>query len=137
MAPVLPNNKVTKAGASLGCHDGQVHLEAAKRLGVDPMRAVVVEDAIAGVHAGRNGKFGLVIGVARQDNHAALQESGADVVGGDLQEIDLDGGTGVAVKNTMNLPVAASSRPTAASYVLKNPDEVRLFLRRLIAWLKR
>jgi trehalose 6-phosphate phosphatase len=89
-----------------GKPDPDIFLEAAKRLGVAPTRAVVVEDAIAGVQAGRNGKFGLVIGVARQNNDAALRESGADVVVSDLQEIDLDGGRGVAVKNTMNLPSA-------------------------------
>lgn len=61
-------------------------LEAARQLGVDPRRAVVVEDAIAGVQAGRDGGFGLVIGVARKGNAAALQESGADMVVGDLGE---------------------------------------------------
>ena len=40
-------------------------LEAARRLGVAPQRAVVIEDAVAGVAAGRAGRFGLVIGVDR------------------------------------------------------------------------
>jgi beta-phosphoglucomutase family hydrolase len=62
-------------------------LEAARRLGVDPKRAVVVEDAIAGVQAGRSGGFGLVLGVARKDNAAELSENGADVVVNDLQEV--------------------------------------------------
>jgi HAD superfamily hydrolase (TIGR01509 family) len=66
-------------------------LEAAARLGVEPARAVVVEDAIAGVQAGRNGKFGVVIGVARQGAHTALRGGGADVVVDDLQEIDWAG----------------------------------------------
>src|SRR4029453_13536087 len=39
-------------------------LTAAQRLGVEPTRAVVVEDAISGVQAGRSGNFGLVVGVA-------------------------------------------------------------------------
>src|SRR5690606_16914358 len=38
-------------------------LEAARRLDTEPERTVVVEDAIAGVAAGRAGRFGLVIGV--------------------------------------------------------------------------
>jgi trehalose 6-phosphate phosphatase len=67
-------------------------LEAARQLGVEPARAAVVEDAIAGVAAGRAGGFGLVIGVARSGDGAALQASGADVVVGDLAE--LAGGTG-------------------------------------------
>jgi alpha,alpha-trehalase len=42
-----------------------VFLEAARRLEVAPARAVVVEDAAAGVEAGRRGGFGLVVGVDR------------------------------------------------------------------------
>jgi HAD superfamily hydrolase (TIGR01509 family) len=66
-------------------------LAAAARLGVALVRAVVVEDAVAGVQAGRNGRFGLVIGVARQGEHAALREGGADLVVDDLRAIELDG----------------------------------------------
>src|SRR5206468_2472973 len=44
------------------------YLMAAKLLGVEPIRSVVVEDAISGVQAGRKGNFGLVIGVARKGN---------------------------------------------------------------------
>lgn len=62
-------------------------LEAARRLGVDAKRAVVVEDAISGVQAGSAGGFGMVIGVARKDNAQALTENGADVVVNDLSEI--------------------------------------------------
>jgi beta-phosphoglucomutase-like phosphatase (HAD superfamily) len=40
-------------------------LAAAEELGVDPARAVVVEDAVSGVAAARAGNFGLVIGVDR------------------------------------------------------------------------
>ena len=61
-------------------------LEGAKRLGVDPERGVVVEDAISGVQAGRNGKFGLVIGVARKGNEEELKNNGADIVVKDLSE---------------------------------------------------
>ena len=63
------------------------YLEGAKELGVDPTRAVVVEDALAGVAAGRAGHFGLVIGV---DHHAyadELRAHGADVVVADLAEL--------------------------------------------------
>jgi alpha,alpha-trehalase len=62
-------------------------LEAARRVGADAKRAVVVEDAISGVQAGRAGGFGLVIGVARKDNAQALAENGADVVVNDLAEL--------------------------------------------------
>ena len=59
-------------------------LEAARQLQVDPARAVVVEDALAGVKAGVSGHFGLVIGVDREGDPTALKEAGADVVLDDL-----------------------------------------------------
>jgi beta-phosphoglucomutase family hydrolase len=62
-------------------------LMAAKRLGVVPTRAVVVEDAIAGVQAGRQGNFGLVIGVARKGSAEELRRHGAHLVVNDLGEL--------------------------------------------------
>ena len=62
-------------------------LMAAKLLGVEPHRAVVIEDAISGVRAGANGKFGLVIGVARKANAVELQHEGAHLVVMDLGEL--------------------------------------------------
>ncbi len=67
-----------------------IFVEAARRLGVDPGDAAVVEDAEAGVAAGRAGGFGLVIGVDRADHAGDLRESGADIVVRDLEEIDDD-----------------------------------------------
>jgi len=63
---------------------------ACTALGASPARAVVVEDAVSGVRAGAAGGFGLVIGVAREDNGRELQENGADVVVRDLAETNLD-----------------------------------------------
>lgn len=62
-------------------------LEAARRLGVEPERAVVVEDALSGVEAGCAGGFGLVIGVARHGDADALRRAGADRVVDDLAEL--------------------------------------------------
>jgi beta-phosphoglucomutase family hydrolase len=62
-------------------------LEAARRLAIEPGRAIVLEDALAGVQAGRAGRFGLVIGVNRRNQAQALRESGADIVVGDLGEL--------------------------------------------------
>jgi beta-phosphoglucomutase family hydrolase len=62
-------------------------LEAARRLGAGPGRSVVVEDAIAGVEAGRRGDFALVVGVDRTGQAAALEAAGADVVVADLGEL--------------------------------------------------
>jgi beta-phosphoglucomutase family hydrolase len=62
-------------------------LMAARLLGVEPIRAVVVEDALSGVQAGLNGNFGLVIGVARQGNAEELRDHGAHLVVKDLGEL--------------------------------------------------
>jgi alpha,alpha-trehalase len=64
-----------------------IFLEAAAQLGVDPVRAVVVEDAIAGVQAGRRGGFGCVVGVDRTTQGIDLKRNGADLVVKDLSEI--------------------------------------------------
>ncbi len=64
-----------------------IFLEAARQLQVKPERAVVVEDAVSGVQAGRAGKFGRVIGIARSGGREALLSHGADVVVEDLSEI--------------------------------------------------
>jgi HAD superfamily hydrolase (TIGR01509 family) len=62
-------------------------LEAAKELRVPADRAVVAEDAISGVAAGRAGGFGLVVGVDRGAGHDALRDAGADIVVDDLAEL--------------------------------------------------
>jgi beta-phosphoglucomutase family hydrolase len=62
-------------------------LRAAKLLGVEPKRAVVIEDAISGVQAGSGGNFGLVIGVARKANAEELRHHGAHLVVKDLGEL--------------------------------------------------
>jgi alpha,alpha-trehalase len=67
-----------------------VFLEAARRLAVDPRRALVLEDAISGVQAGKKGHFGCVIGVDRAGNGGELKRHGADKVVRDLSEISLD-----------------------------------------------
>lgn len=59
-------------------------LFAARTLGVDPAKAAVFEDALAGVSAGRAGGFGLVVGVDRAGHAEALRAAGADLVVADL-----------------------------------------------------
>ena len=63
------------------------YVAAARALGVAPARAVVFEDALAGVEAGRAGGFGYVVGVDRVGQTEALRAHGADVVVTDLAEL--------------------------------------------------
>ncbi len=63
------------------------YLAGAELAGVAPDRAVVFEDALAGVEAGRAGNFGYVVGVDRVGQAAQLLAHGADVVVTDLAEL--------------------------------------------------
>src|SRR5438105_5428939 len=63
------------------------YIEAGRMLGVEPGAAAVYEDALAGVEAGRAGRFGLVVGVDRVGQADALRRHGADVVVSDLAEL--------------------------------------------------
>jgi len=73
-----------------GKPDGDIFITAAKNVGAVPQRSVVVEDAVSGVQAGRNGGFGLVIGVARENNEDDLKKNGADVVIKNFKGVDVE-----------------------------------------------
>ena len=62
-------------------------LAGARALGVEPAAASVFEDALAGVAAGRAGRFGFVVGVDRVGQADALRAHGADVVVSDLSDL--------------------------------------------------
>jgi trehalose 6-phosphate phosphatase len=82
---------ITAAETGLpGKPDPAVFVEAARRLGATMRRTVVVEDARAGVEAGRRGGFGLVIGVDRTGDAEGLLAAGADVVISDLADVVVD-----------------------------------------------
>ncbi|MCK9447416.1 MAG: HAD-IA family hydrolase [Bacteroidales bacterium] len=78
--------------AELGLHgkpEADIFLAAAENLGCEPAMTVIVEDAVSGVQAGRKGNFGLVIGLARENNHQELYKGGADIVVNDMDEFGL------------------------------------------------
>jgi beta-phosphoglucomutase-like phosphatase (HAD superfamily) len=64
-----------------------MYLAGAEALGLEPDRAAVFEDALAGVEAGRAGKFGLVVGVDRVGQADDLKAHGADVVVSDVTDL--------------------------------------------------
>lgn len=66
---------------------GDIFVEAARRLNLKPSVCAVIEDAISGVQAGKEGKFLLVIGVARTNPKTALLRNGADIAVKDLGEL--------------------------------------------------
>ncbi|MBD3272422.1 MAG: trehalose-phosphatase, partial [Elusimicrobia bacterium] len=73
-----------------GKPEPDIFVTAALNLGAEPAESVVVEDAVSGVQAGRNGGFGLVLGIAREDNMDDLLKYGADIVVNDMAAISLE-----------------------------------------------
>ncbi len=72
-----------------GKPEADIFTTAAKNLHCDYERSIIVEDAVSGVQAGRNGNFGLVLGIAREENKEELLVNGADLVVEDLSEITI------------------------------------------------
>ena len=85
--PVVVDGNVAARGHLPGKPAPDTFAYAAEQLGVSRDRAVVFEDALSGVAAGRAGSFGLVVGVDRGVGADRLRESGADVVVADLAEL--------------------------------------------------
>ena len=67
-----------------------IFLKAAEELGVKPGETLIVEDAQAGVEAGKKGNFRLVIGIINASGEQELLKAGADIAVNDLQELDLE-----------------------------------------------
>jgi alpha,alpha-trehalase len=120
-------------GNDLGplCLEGKlapdVFLHAARRLGVEPSQAIVVEDAISGVQAAREGRLDLVVGVAREHEANDLCKAGAEVVLQELRELQ-------SVEQYQS--GQDQLRPPPAS-VLENVDEIasRLKRRKVVLFL--
>ncbi|HDP99707.1 MAG TPA: trehalose-phosphatase [bacterium] len=90
-----------------------IFLHAAKQLGVEPSRAVVIEDALVGVQAGSAGNFALVVGVDRRNQTEQLRKSGADIIVQTLAELQ--------IFSHNNNPSAKQQLPSA----LKNQNEIK------------
>lgn len=80
-----------KVSAKLGLKgkpEGDIFVRAAQNMNIKPERSIVVEDATSGVAAGKNGGFGLVIGIGRKNNIQDLLKEGADVAVSDLEDLE-------------------------------------------------
>jgi HAD superfamily hydrolase (TIGR01509 family) len=105
-----------------GKPDPALFLEAARRLGVAPARAAVVQDALAGVEAGRRGRFAVVVGLDRGGQAAALIERGADVVVAELQQAGVTRGCGPADRQCLT----GQHHPPGGSRRRRRHDRARL-----------
>ena len=84
---VVVDGEVARQAGLRGKPSPETFEHAAAALGVPAARAVVIEDAVSGVAAGKAGGFGLVIGVDRGAGAETLLEAGADIVVRDLAEL--------------------------------------------------
>jgi alpha,alpha-trehalase len=105
-----------------------IFLEATRRLGVEAKEAIVIEDAFAGVQAGRAGGFGLVLAVDRQAKSAqAFREAGADEVLPTLDQLS----EVLTIKNGRMLlsvtPVATGKNQDQDFYQLIHDRDLALF----------
>jgi beta-phosphoglucomutase family hydrolase len=84
---VVIDGLVAVAESIAGKPAPDTYLLGAQRLGLDPRRAVVVEDAVSGVAAGAAGGFAVVVGVNRGAGAETLLAHGATFVVDDLSDI--------------------------------------------------
>lgn len=73
-----------------GKPEPDIFTTACDNLRVGYKKAIIVEDAVSGVQAGSKGNFGLVLGIARENNKHELKINGADKVINDFSEITID-----------------------------------------------
>lgn len=74
-----------------GKPEADIFTTAADNLGVAYHESIVFEDAVSGVQAGKAGNFGLVLGLAREENIQELKSAGADIVVEDFGDLKVEG----------------------------------------------
>jgi len=74
-----------------GKPEADIFTTAADNLGVSYHESIVFEDAVSGVQAGKAGNFGLVLGLAREENIQELKAAGADIVVEDFDDLKVEG----------------------------------------------
>ena len=103
---VMVDGRDARALGLRGKPQPDTFVRAAECMHVLPERAVVCEDALAGVEAGRAGGFGLVVGLDRVGQAEALSAHGGDVVVPDLEELVVRDEAGITWRSATALPSA-------------------------------
>jgi beta-phosphoglucomutase family hydrolase len=73
-----------------GKPDPSLFLETTRRLNVRPSRAILFEDSLAGIEAGKRGGFGCVVGIDHGSRRKALSQRGPDIIVKSLQEVRVE-----------------------------------------------
>jgi alpha,alpha-trehalase len=66
-----------------------IFLEAAEELGFYANESIIIEDSLAGIEAGKKGKFKYVIGIGHGEISEKMKEMGADKVVHNLEDLDI------------------------------------------------
>ena len=69
---------------------GEMHLEAARRLGADISECIVVEDSLNAIKYARNNKAGMIVAIGSENTHPDLIQAGADHCINDFTEFDYE-----------------------------------------------
>lgn len=94
----------------VGKPDPDAFLKASQQLGIAPQDTLVLEDAIAGVQAGRRGGFGWVVGVARNGEDKDLEQAGAHFTIHTLTELNNYMQNQATAREANELPHALESK---------------------------
>lgn len=68
---------------------GEMHLEAARRIGLPLFECLVVEDSVKAIAYAKENKAGKIIGIGEPETHLDLLAAGADYCICDFNEFDL------------------------------------------------
>lgn len=88
------------------------YVEAGRRVHAAPDQSAIFEDAVAGVEAGRAGRFRLVVGLGSGSHAVDLRAHGANLVVAELGSVELLDGSRVA---PVNRPATPHSAPRSGT----------------------
>ncbi|STY29637.1 beta-phosphoglucomutase [Legionella wadsworthii] len=126
--PVRVDGKIAQELGIPGKPNPAIFLEAANRLNLLPEECMVIEDALAGVKAAKEGKFGLVIALDRQNKlRSKFNELGADYILPDLSKKQILFYQKI-LNNKINILESAFNALPLISNLIKNDNELIIFL---------
>lgn len=76
-------------GTMKGKPDADIYLKAAEKIGLNPKKCIVVEDAISGIESAYRANIGKIIAIGPESKHESLKKlKGVDCVISDFKDFD-------------------------------------------------